>query len=148
MRTAGTPIAGGRACVDPESQQEPTMKYMCLIYVDESEIDDVPDDTLQRIAHEGEQHARDRRASGRLVARGCLESVQTATTVHTRNGRVRVSDGPFADTREQLAGFVLIDARDLNDAIRIASHIPAGRLGCIEVRPVRPSPPAGSGHSS
>jgi hypothetical protein len=66
-----------------------------------------------------------------------LQPVQTATTVRIRNGRVSTTDGPFAETREQVGGFFLVDARDLNEAIRVASKIPSARLGCVEVRPIR-----------
>ena len=67
-----------------------------------------------------------------------LQSVQTATTVRMRNGKLSVTDGPFAETKEQLAGFYMIEARDLNEAIQIASKIPPARVGCVEVRPIRP----------
>ena len=66
-----------------------------------------------------------------------LQPVQTATTVRIQNGRVSTTDGPFAETREQVGGFFLVDARDLNEAIRVASKIPPARLGCVEVRPIR-----------
>lgn len=75
--------------------------------------------------------------SGRMVAAEALESVRTATTVRMRNGKMSITDGPFAETKEQLAGFYLIDAKDLNDAIQVAGSIPAARVGCVEVRPVR-----------
>ncbi len=65
------------------------------------------------------------------------ESVQTATTVRMRGGKLSITDGPFAETKEQLAGFYLIDAKDLNEAIQVAGNIPAARVGCVEVRPVR-----------
>jgi hypothetical protein len=71
------------------------------------------------------------------IAAEALQSVQTAVTVRVRNGKVSVSDGPFAETKEQLAGFYLVDARDLNDAVQIASRIPPARVGSIEVRPIR-----------
>ncbi len=67
-----------------------------------------------------------------------LQSVQTATTVRVRNGKVSVTDGPFAETKEQLAGFYLIEAKDLNEAIQLAARIPPARVGSIEVRPIRP----------
>jgi hypothetical protein len=67
-----------------------------------------------------------------------LQSVQTATSVRVRNGKLSVTDGPFAETKEQLAGFYMIDARDLNEAIQIAAKIPPARIGCVEVRPIRP----------
>jgi hypothetical protein len=78
------------------------------------------------------------RSSGHCLASESLQSVQTATTVRVRNGRASVTDGPFAETKEQLAGFYMIEARDLNEAIQIAAKIPPARVGCVEVRPVRP----------
>jgi hypothetical protein len=72
-----------------------------------------------------------------LVAAEALQPVETATTVRVRNGKVAVTDGPFAETKEQLAGFYLIEARDLNEAIQAAAKIPPAREGSIEVRPVR-----------
>ena len=77
------------------------------------------------------------RENGHYIAAEALQPVQTATTLRIRHGKVTTTDGPFAETKEQLGGFYLIDARDLNEAIRVASKIPPGRLGCIEVRPIR-----------
>ena len=77
------------------------------------------------------------RQSGLLIAAEALQPIATATTVRVRNGKVSITDGPFAETKEQLAGFYLIDARDLNDAIQVATKIPPAREGSIEVRPVR-----------
>jgi hypothetical protein len=77
------------------------------------------------------------RDSGYLIAAEALQPVETATTVRVRGGRVAVTDGPFAETKEQLAGFYLIEARDLNDAIQVAAKIPPAREGSVEVRPVR-----------
>jgi hypothetical protein len=76
------------------------------------------------------------RESGHYVAGEALEGVATATTVRIRNGRVSTTDGPFAETKEQLGGFYLIEARDLNDAIQVAARIPSARTGSVEVRPV------------
>lgn len=106
------------------------MKYLCLVYLDEKRLDELPDEDC--VAYDAAI-----RASGQCLASEALESVQTATTVRLRNGKVAITDGPFAETKEQLAGFYMIDARDLNDAIRIASGIPPARVGCIEVRPIR-----------
>jgi len=78
------------------------------------------------------------RKSGHCLASEALQSVQTATTVRVRNGKTAVTDGPFAETKEQLAGFYMIEAKDLDEAIQIASKIPPARVGSIEVRPVRP----------
>ena len=75
--------------------------------------------------------------SGVLLAAEALQPVDTATTVRVRNGKLSVTDGPFAETKEQLAGFYLIDARDLNDAIQVAAKIPPAREGSVEVRPIR-----------
>lgn len=107
------------------------MKYLCLVYMEEKTLDAVPDSEC--IAH-GESL----RKSGRYIAAEALQSVHTATTVRVRNGKTSVTDGPFTETKEQLAGFYLIDARDLNEAIQLAAKIPPARVGSIEVRPVRP----------
>ena len=106
------------------------MKYACLVYMQEKDFDAVPDSECMTFG-EG------LRQSGRYLGGEALRRVETATTVRVRGGRVSVTDGPFAETKEQLAGFYLIDAADLNEAIRIASQIPPARVGSIEVRPVR-----------
>ena len=106
------------------------MKYLCLVYLEKEKLHAVPDSECAACG----QGFRKR---GLLVAAEALEPVETATTVRVRNGRVSVIDGPFAETKEQLAGFYLIEARDLNDAIQVASRIPPAREGSIEVRPVR-----------
>ncbi|CAM3461989.1 dehydrogenase [Pseudomonas floridensis] len=110
------------------------MKYLCLIYSNEQSLhlhaDSPEDDECQAYAESIER-------SGRMLAAEPLESVDTATTVRMRNGKVMITDGPFAETKEQLAGFYLIEARDLNDALQVAAHIPAARVGSVEVRPVR-----------
>jgi hypothetical protein len=79
---------------------------------------------------------------------GALQPVSTATTVRVRNGRVSLTDGPFAETKEQLAGFYLIEAGDLDDAVQIAAKIPPAQVGCIEVRPIRPIRDAASSDST
>lgn len=107
------------------------MKYLCLVYLDERRLDELPDEDC--VAYDAAI-----RASGQCLASEALESVQTATTVRMREGKVSITDGPFAETKEQLAGFYMIDAGDLNEAIRIASGIPPARVGSIEVRPIRP----------
>jgi hypothetical protein len=106
------------------------MKYACLVYSDPVAIAEIRDDECLAFGQEiaGEGH----RLGGEA-----LEPIETATTVRVRNGKVSVTDGPFAETKEHLAGFYLIEARDLNDAIRVASRIPPARVGSIEIRPVR-----------
>ncbi len=107
------------------------MKYLCLVYLDEKRLPELPDEDC--VAYDAAI-----RASGQCLASEALESVQTATTVRIRDGKLTVTDGPFAETKEQLAGFYMIDAGNLDEAIRIASGIPPARIGSIEVRPVRP----------
>jgi len=107
------------------------MKYLCLVYLDEARLPDLPDEDC--VAYDTEI-----RESGHCLASEALEPVHAATTVRMRDGRLSVTDGPFAETKEQLAGFYMIEARDLNEAIRIASGIPPARVGSIEVRPIRP----------
>ncbi len=107
------------------------MKYLCLVYMDEKTRDAVPDSECMA-------YGESIRKSGHCVAAEALQPVHTATTVRVRNGNASVTDGPFAETKEQLAGFYLIDARDLNEAIQVAAKIPPARVGSIEVRPVRP----------
>jgi len=107
------------------------MKYLCLVYLDEKRLDELPDEDCV-------DFDTAIRKSGHCIASEALESVQTATTVRVRNGKVSITDGPFAETKEQLAGFYMIDAKDLNEAIRLASKIPPARVGGVEVRPIRP----------
>jgi hypothetical protein len=106
------------------------MKYLCLVYLEERKLHAVPDSECATCG-------AGLRQSGLLVAAEALQSIDTATTVRVRNGKVSITDGPFAETKEQLAGFYLIDARDLNEAIQVASKIPPAREGSVEVRPVR-----------
>jgi hypothetical protein len=107
------------------------MKYLCLVYGEEDKIAAMDD-------HECLACDANLRAGGQCIASEALEPVATATTVRIRNGRVSFSDGPFAETKEALAGFYLIEARDLDQALQIAATIPPAKVGCVEVRPVRP----------
>ncbi len=107
------------------------MKYLCLVYLDEKRLSELPDEDCV-------EFDAGIRQSGHCDASEVLESVTSATTVRMRNSKLSIIDGPFAETKEQLAGFYMIDARDLNEAIQIASKIPPARVGSIEVRPVRP----------
>jgi hypothetical protein len=106
------------------------MKYLCLVYLEEQKLHAVPDGECLACGE-------DLRANGLLIAAEALQPVETATTVRVRHGSMITTDGPFAETKEQLAGFYLIEARDLNDAILTAAKIPPAREGTIEVRPVR-----------
>jgi hypothetical protein len=106
------------------------MKYLCLVYLEEQKLRAIPD-------RECLSCGNGFRESGLLVAAEALQPVNTAATVRVRNGRMSVTDGPFAETKEQLAGFYLIEARDLSEAVQTAAKIPPAREGCVEVRPVR-----------
>jgi len=107
------------------------MKYLCLVYAEERRLEEVPD--RECVAYDSAI-----RESGQCLASEALQPVETATTVRVRDGKATITDGPFAETKEQLAGFYLIEARDLNEAIRVAANIPPARVGSVEVRPVRP----------
>lgn len=96
------------------------MKYLCLAYQEQRTLD----------------HVEELRQSGRLVLTHALQSVRSATTVRVRHGRLSTTDGPFAETKESLGGFFLVEARDLNEAIQVAAKWPSARLGSIEVRPI------------
>lgn len=113
------------------------MRYLCLVYLDERSLGALPKRDLDALVGEALDYDDTLRRSGHYVASNVLQPVQTAMTIRVQDDRVLTTDGPFAETKEQLRGFILIEARDLNEAIRVASRIPAGRLGCIEVRPVQ-----------
>ena len=106
------------------------MKYLCLVYGEEKKIGAMTDDECMA-------YDLSLRNGGKCLASEALQPVRTATTVRVRDGKVSITDGPFTETKEYLAGFYLIDAADLNDAIQIASQMPPARVGSIEVRPVR-----------
>ncbi len=112
------------------------MKYLCLIYENEKNWETMPQSDAEGIMKEYFAFTEDIRKSGKYVAGEALQPTPTATTVRVRNGKISTTDGPFVETKEQLGGFYLIDAKDLNDAIQVAARIPSARLGGIEVRPV------------
>jgi len=122
------------------------MKYLCLVYLDEKRLNELPDEDC--VAYDASI-----RDSGHCLASEALQPVHTATTVRVRDGKRSITDGPFAETKEQLTGFYLIEAKDLDEAIHIAANIPPARVGSIELRPIRPiremvaqagaAPPAG-----
>lgn len=113
------------------------MKYLCLIYDEEKTVAGMS--KADRDAFMGEYFAFTEgiRKSGHYLAGEALQPVHTATTVRVRNGRMSTTDGPFAETKEQLGGFYMIEARDLNDAIQVAAKIPSAKVGSIEVRPIQ-----------
>jgi hypothetical protein len=113
------------------------VKYLCLVYHEEAKIDALPESEYDAIVNEVLDYREDLRQGGHYITSSPLQSVQAATTIRVRNGAMSITDGPFAETKEQLGGFYLIEARDLNEAIRLASRMPPARIGCIEVRPLK-----------
>ena len=113
------------------------MKYLCLIYEDESNWTKMTQEEGAKVSAAYGKYTRDIQASGHMLGGEALQPTQTATTVRVRNGKVSTTDGPFAETKEQLGGFYLIEAKDLNDALQVAAKIPSAKLGTVEVRPIQ-----------
>ena len=119
------------------------MQYMLLIYDDEKTWADMPKAESDKMFGEYMSFTESIKSSGHLVAGDALQQVNTATTVRIRNGKQMVTDGPFAETKEQLGGYYLVEAKDLDEAISIAARIPSVRIGSIEIRPIMKfDPPA------
>ncbi|WP_249975327.1 YciI family protein [Vreelandella olivaria] len=117
------------------------MKYAALVYYQEQLIHAMSDQEWHDLNQECIAGVERLTAQGHYVAGQALQPIETATTVRVRDGETLISDGPFAETKEQLAGFYLLEAHDLNEALQLASRIPPARLGSIEVRPIRELPP-------
>jgi hypothetical protein len=117
--------------------EEGKMKYLCMVYVDEKALDALTERDYDALTDESLAYDEELRKSGHFIVAQALQPVRTATSIRIRNGKVSATDGPFVETKEQLGGFVLIDARDLNEAIQLAAKIPPARLGGIEVRPIK-----------
>ena len=113
------------------------MKYLCLAYEEEAKFDAMPRTEWDALRRETLDYVETLRRNGHLILTEPLQSARTAVTVRVRNRQLATTDGPFAETKEQLGGFFLIDARDLNEAIQIAASWPSARLGTIEVRPLQ-----------
>ena len=112
------------------------MKYVCLAYEEEERLNALSKSEWDRLRNETLTYLDELQKRGYVVAAEALQSIRAATTVRVRHGKISLTDGPFSETKEQLGGFLLITARDLNDAIQVASRWPSARLGSIEVRPV------------
>ncbi|MEO7455050.1 MAG: YciI family protein [Gemmatimonadaceae bacterium] len=112
------------------------MKYLCLIYREESAVMRLSADERMQMRHDYNQYTDDIKASGHHLGGAALQPVSSAATVRVRGGSVSTTDGPFAETKEQLGGYYLIEARDLDDAIQVAARIPGALTGSIEVRPI------------
>ena len=109
------------------------MKYMLLVYLDENLMSEAE---RTQCYHDSAQLTRDLNSEGKYLGAGPLHPTTTATSVRVREGKRLVTDGPFAETREQLGGYYLVDAQDLDDALRIAERIPGAKHGTVEIRPV------------
>jgi hypothetical protein len=112
------------------------MKFLCVVYADEKRFDAMSKAEAQALIVDSLAYDDELRRGGHFIVANALQPVQTARTVRKRNGKVSSVDGPFAETKEQLGGFILIDARDVDEAVRLASNIPMAQVGCIEVRPI------------
>ena len=113
------------------------MKYLCLVHLDEKQLEALSKEESATLNRESLAYDDSLRKKGHFLAAQALQPAQASATLRLRNGKVLVTDGPFAETREQIGGFILIDARDLNEAIQLASQIPVLRLGAIEIRPIK-----------
>lgn len=112
------------------------MRYLCVIYDDEAKWNRMSKEEVDGLMGEYFAFTDGIKKSGHYIAGDALQPVATATSVRLRNGKLSTTDGPFAETKEQLGGYYLINARDLNEAIQIAARIPSAKTGTVEVRPV------------
>jgi len=120
----------------PTPVPEAPVKYLCLIYEDEKNWTKMPKEQSDAVMGEYFAFTENIKKSGQMLGGEALQPTQAATTVRVRGGKISTTDGPFAETKEQLGGYYLIDAKDLNDAIQVAAKIPSARFGSIEVRPL------------
>jgi hypothetical protein len=140
-RRAGVDFRGPSATTwrqtGPVATREDVMKYLCMIFYEQKRHDALSRREYDALKAESLAYDDELRQSGRFLAAQALESIDAATTIRLRDGRPSTTDGPFAETKEHIGGFILIEARDLNEAIQLASRIPPARLGGVEVRPVK-----------
>jgi hypothetical protein len=113
------------------------MRYLCLIYLDENELAAMPEKDMSELNARHLRFNEELLASGQFVEAEALQPAAATTCVRVRNGKPGLTDGPYAETKEMVAGFYVIEARDLNEAIQVASRIPSAPLGTVEVRPCR-----------
>jgi len=113
------------------------MRYLCLIYDEEKKLGAMSKGESDAFMGEYFAFTEDIKKSGHYVGGNALQPVGTATSVRVRGGKMSTTDGPFAETKEQLGGYYLIEAKDLNDALQVASKIPSAKLGTVEVRPIQ-----------
>ncbi|MDP4537781.1 YciI family protein [Alkalimonas collagenimarina] len=123
------------------------MNYLALVYYQEQQIDAMTEQEWHDLNQQCIRCVEGLSESGHFLAGQALQPTRQATTIRVRDGETLVTDGPFAETKEQLAGFYLLEARDLNEAIQLASKIPPAQLGSVEIRPIRQLPPKDEGES-
>ena len=121
---------------DQETKEDAAMKFICLVYNEERQLESLSESELGALVAECGTWVEELRREGHHVSSMGLKSARTATTLTRRNGALAVTDGPFAETKEQLGGFTVIEARDLDEALQIAARLPSTRIGSVEVRPV------------
>jgi hypothetical protein len=124
------------------------MKYLCLIYLDGKKLAALPEAEMSALNARHLELNESLVTSGHFIEAEALEAPETAAFLHVRNGKTSVVDGPFAETKEQLAGFYFIEARDLNEAIQVASRFPSAPMGTVEVRPCRDHVVEGVAHKA
>ena len=112
------------------------MRYLCLIYDDERKWGTMPKSEADTMMAEYGSFTEGIKKTGQYIGGEALQPTQSATTVRVRNGKISSTDGPFAETKEQLGGYYLINAKDLNEAIQVAGRIPSAKIGSIEIRPI------------
>ncbi|MCA1369079.1 YciI family protein [Bradyrhizobium sp. BRP14] len=112
------------------------MKYLCLVWCEEGKFEALSNEEREQLDRDSMGYDQELVRSGHMIAAEALQSPSNSVVVRVRHAEISVTDGPFAEAKEQIAGFILIEARDLNEAIRVAAGIPLAKLGSIEVRPV------------
>jgi hypothetical protein len=122
--------------VSTTAAEAKAMKYLCMVHLDEQMMDAMSDSDREALTDESLDYDDELRRSGHFIAAQALQPVRTATIVRVRNNKLSTTDGPFVETKEQLGGFILIEARDLDDALQVAAKIPIARHASIEVRPI------------
>jgi hypothetical protein len=113
------------------------MRYLCMVCYEQKTLDKLSKSDFDALVAESLAYDDELRQGGHYLYSGALQSVETATTLRVKSGKVLITDGPFAETKEQVGGFLVIEARDLDEATRLASKIPPIRLGSIEIRPIQ-----------
>ena len=129
-------MVGGLSRPCAEAERSMSVKYLCLVYHEEATIDALPRAEYDAVVRDVFDYREELKRGGHYITSSPLQPVRTATTLRVRDGKLSMTDGPFAETKEQLGGFYLIEAADLDEALRLAAQMPPARVGSIEVRPL------------